>query len=161
VVGAALARRPGIAVACLAMATRAAAGSLRDAGLPASGALGAAAQAVRQTWLGTGRYLCQFAGPALLLCLMLPGRRRWSRRAAVVSLLLAPALSPAAAGGGEQRQRRLDPPRRVLARLADDVCYGAGVYTGCLRVRTVAPLLPRVRWHRRRASAPGAGRPPQ
>jgi mycofactocin glycosyltransferase len=157
VVAAALARRPGITVACLAIATHAAARSLRDAGLPASGALGTAAQGIRRTWLGTGRYLCQFAGPALIVCVMLPGRRRWGRRAAVVSLLLAPALSPAAAGAGEQRQRRLDPVRRVLARLADDVCYGAGVYTGCLRVRTMAPLVPHVRWHRRRVSAPGAG----
>ena len=80
---------------------------------------------------------------------MLPGPRRWSRRAAIVTLLLAPALSPAAPPAVGQRPGRLDPLRRALGRLADDVCYGAGVYAGCARVGTVAPLVPCVRWRRR------------
>jgi mycofactocin glycosyltransferase len=161
VVAAALARRPGITLACLAMATLAAARSLRGAGLPLTRALGTAAHGARQTWLGTGRYLCQFASPALVVGLVLPGRRRWSRRAAIASLLVAPALSPAAPGAGEQGHRRLGPLRRVLGRLADDVCYGTGVYTGCLRARTVAPLVPRVRGHGRRVSPPQGGRLPR
>ena len=149
VVAAALARRPLLAAACLAGTSVNTARSLRNAGLPATGVLRATAQATRQTWLGAGRYLCQFASPALVGGLMLPGPRRWSRRAAIVTLLLAPALSPAAPPAVGQRPGRLDPLRRALGRLADDVCYGAGVYAGCARVGTVAPLVPCVRWRRR------------
>lgn len=36
----------------------------------------------------------------------------------------------------------LDPLRWLLARTADDLCYGAGVWRGCARDRTVAPLVP-------------------
>jgi hypothetical protein len=36
----------------------------------------------------------------------------------------------------------LDPGRWLLARLADDLAYGAGVWWGCAKERTVLPLLP-------------------
>jgi hypothetical protein len=160
VVAAALTRRPTLTGACLAAASLTTARSRLAAGLPATGALATAAQSALQTWLGTGRYLCQFASPALVVGLLLPGRRRWSRRAAIGSLLLAPALSPAAAPRVERGPDRLDPARRVVARLADDVCYGAGVYTGCARNRTVAPLAPHVRWQRHRLSRRPAGKAP-
>jgi hypothetical protein len=31
-------------------------------------------------------------------------------------------------------------PRYLAGRLADDVAYGAGVYAGCVKERTAAPL---------------------
>lgn len=37
---------------------------------------------------------------------------------------------------------RLDPTRWTALRIADDLAYSAGVITGCLRHRTIAPLLP-------------------
>lgn len=160
VVAAVLGRRPVLAAACLTAASVDVRRSLRSVGLPATSALPGAAAAARQTWLASGRYLCQFASPALLTGLMLPGRRRWSRRAAIMSLLLTPALSPAAPPAAGQPPYRLAPPHRALARLVDDMCYGAGVYTGCLRTRTLVPLVPRVRWRRRDASVPAAERVP-
>jgi mycofactocin system glycosyltransferase len=43
------------------------------------------------------------------------------------------------------RQRpRLDPVRWTLLRIADDLAYGAGVFSGAITRRTVAPLFPRL-----------------
>jgi mycofactocin system glycosyltransferase len=58
-------------------------------------------------------------------------------RAPVAALMLAPPLLDWAA-----RRPPLDPARYVAARLLDDAAYGLGVWQGCLRSRTVAPLLP-------------------
>jgi mycofactocin system glycosyltransferase len=49
------------------------------------------------------------------------------------------------------RRPALDPARWVAARLADDVAYGAGVWVGCLRDRSVDALLPDL------ANWPGSG----
>lgn len=68
--------------------------------------------------------------------LMLASRRH--RRAATATVLL-PALADWA-----RRRPRLDPLRHVAATVADDVAYGAGVWAGSVRARTVDPLLPRV-----------------
>ena len=38
----------------------------------------------------------------------------------------------------------LDPVRFAALHVADDVAYGSGVWLGCLRARTLAPLLPRI-----------------
>jgi len=58
-------------------------------------------------------------------------------------------------GGLGWRERRppMDPVRYVSARLLDDVAYSIGVWQGCVRHRTAAPLLPRLTWR-----APGGGR---
>jgi mycofactocin glycosyltransferase len=63
--------------------------------------------------------------------------RRHRRAAAVVVLL--PALVD-----WLRRRPRLDPVRYVAATVADDIAYGIGVWSGSIRGRTVAPLLPRV-----------------
>jgi len=47
-----------------------------------------------------------------------------------------------------QLRPRMDPLRWTMARIADDIAYGAGVWTGCLRARSIEPLLPRVAWPR-------------
>jgi mycofactocin system glycosyltransferase len=54
------------------------------------------------------------------------------------------------------RERRppMDPARYVAARLMDDAAYSLGVWQGCLRHRTVRPLLPRL-WWRSGNSEPG------
>lgn len=158
-VAATLIRRPTVPVAtALASAGAVAAWldittAVRRAGVPADGAPAAALTAIRQTWLGIGRYATQFAAPALAIALTVPGRRSAGRRAAAASLLVGPALTAYA-----QRKPELDPLRYTLAHLADDVCYGAGVWTGCLRERTLAPVKPAISWRPVRITRPRTDR---
>jgi mycofactocin system glycosyltransferase len=67
-------------------------------------------------------------------------------RVPVAALILAPPLLDWA-----DRRPPLDPGRYVAARLLDDAAYSTGVWQGCLRHRTIAPLLPVI----------GAARPPE
>jgi mycofactocin glycosyltransferase len=139
--GALLARRPGLALAAGVGGWLELTALVRRAGIPADGAPGATVTAISQTWLGIGRYATQFAAPSLAALLCAPGgttaARRWGRRAAVTSLLLGPALTAYA-----QRKPDLSPVSFVLAHIADDVCYGAGVWAGCVRARTLVPVTP-------------------
>jgi mycofactocin system glycosyltransferase len=130
-VAALLARRPMLAAAAFAGYIASLRRTLRAAQAPADGVVPACATAVRRTWIGIGRYVAQFALPPALAAFAFGGRRRWSRRAAVAALLLAPA----------------GPTRYAAARLADEAAYGAGVWTGCLRERTLTPLRPTLAWH--------------
>jgi len=95
----------------------------------------------------------------LAVALVAPGGtslvRRWARRAAAASLLLGPPLTAWSA-----RRRSLDPVRYVLGHLADDVAYGAGVWSGALRARSLAPVRPVIAWHPFRASPAGHPEPP-
>lgn len=141
VVTSALARRPLLAAATAAGSWLSLTRTVRKAGLPADGVTAAAATAVRQTWLGTGRYATQFASPALALALVRPGAARWGRRAAAAALLLGPALD-----AWLHTERTLDPARFTVGCVADDIAYGAGVWAGCARSRTLAPLIPKVAW---------------
>lgn len=66
----------------------------------------------------------------------------WSRVARVgAALMVAPLVD-------EWRTRRpdIDPLRYAALRLASDAAYGVGVTRACVRARTLAPLLPRVRF---------------
>jgi mycofactocin glycosyltransferase len=143
--GALLARRPALAVAGGVGGWLELTALVRRAGIPADGAAGATVTAIKQTWLGIGRYATQFAAPALAALVCAPGgttaARRWGRRAAAVSLFLGPALT-----GYAQRKPDLSPVTFVLAHIADDVCYGAGVWAGCVRERTLVPVTPVVSW---------------
>jgi mycofactocin glycosyltransferase len=150
-VAALLARRPAAAAAGLAGGWFDLTAALRRAGVPADGTPAATVTAVRQTWLGIGRYATQFGVPAIALALARPGgtsaARRWGRRAAAATLLLGPALNTYA-----ECKPELDPVRFTLARIADDICYGAGVWAGCLRERTLVPVRPVVTWRPLRLS---------
>ena len=131
-----LARRPLLAAAAFTGYLVTLHPNLRRAGVPTDGLLAASLDAVRQTWVGLGRYLSQFATPLLFaVALGRGGRRPWRRRAAALSLMLAPALTPA-------RARGTGPLTRLLGRLADDVAYGAGVWRGCATHRTLRPIRP-------------------
>jgi mycofactocin glycosyltransferase len=157
-VAAALARRPAVAAAGLAGGWFELTAALRRAGVPADGSAAAAVTAARQTWLGIGRYATQFGAPAIALVLARPGgksaARRWGRRAAAASLLLGPALD-----AYTERKPDLDPVSFTLARVADDICYGAGVWAGCLRERTLAPVKPVITGRLLRLSGqPGNGK---
>ncbi len=130
--------------------------------MPTAGLTKATVTATRQTWLGLGRYATQFAAPLLIAAIARlagPGRPavpgagrpvrrspraasgRWGRRAALASLLLGPPLTAWAEG-----RRTLDPARFTLGRIADDIAYGLGVWSGCVTARTLAPLTPVIAW---------------
>ncbi|MBA9005362.1 mycofactocin biosynthesis glycosyltransferase MftF [Thermomonospora cellulosilytica] len=138
-VAALLARRPLAAAAAFGMANLTMYRRLRKAGIPTRGVPRAMAEATYRTWLGTGRYATQFAGPALLALLAAGGRNRWPRRVATASLLLGPPLAT-----WSERRPALDPVRFTLGVLADDMAYGAGVWAGCLRHRTAVPVRPMI-----------------
>lgn len=138
-VAALLARRPIPATGAFAMAVLSTRATLRKAGVPSPGVVAAMATAVRQTWVGIGRYGIQFASPALVAAVAVGGRR--GRRLAAASLLLGPPLTAWA-----EHKHHLDPGRFVLAHLADEIAYGAGVWAGCATSRSTAALRPVLAW---------------
>jgi mycofactocin system glycosyltransferase len=144
-VAALLARRPAAAAAAFGGSVLAMHRVLRRADVPRHGTARAMLAATEQTWLGIGRFITQFSAPVLAAAVIIPGggskRRRWGRRAAAASLLLGPPLRTWAAGG-----RELDPASFTLGRIADDVAYGLGVWSGCLKERTIAPVRPVITW---------------
>ena len=133
--------------------------TVQRAGLPPRGVVPAMLDGTRQTWLGMGRYACQYGLPVLAAVLVAPGgtrpARRWARRAAAASLLLGPPLTAWSA-----RRRSLDPVRYVLGHLADEVAYGAGVWAGALRARNLAPVRPVIAWRPFHAASPDHGARP-
>jgi mycofactocin glycosyltransferase len=158
-VAALLAGRPAVAGLGFTASVLAMRATLHRAGLPARGVLPAMVTASHQTWLGMGRYACQFGAPMLAAALVAPGGagrgRRWARRAAAASLLLGPPLTAWSA-----RRRSLDPVRYVLGQLADDAAYGAGVWAGALRARSMAPVRPVIAWHPLRGDLASRSRGP-
>lgn len=160
-VAALLARRPLATLAVSVGGWLDMTATVRRVGMPADGAAAATATGIRQTWLGIGRYATQFAAPVLGAVLAAPGGttagRRWGRRAAAASLLLGPVLA-----AYRERRPGLDPVRFTVAHIADDVCYGAGVWAGCIRGRTLVPVRPVVSWRPLRIlSQPAAGEGPE
>jgi mycofactocin system glycosyltransferase len=153
-----LARRHGRAVAPVAVSSwTAGAWALVAAGAPMAGAGLAAASAallprrlegLRHPWRETARLAGLghlYGGPAISDAL----RRPWwpfalaaglvSRRARRV--VAVAAVVPLLTDWHRQRPA-LDPVRWVALRLADDLTYGAGVWTGCWRERSLLALLP-------------------
>ena len=72
---------------------------------------------------------------------------RRARRAVVAAAVIPPLVD------WWQGERSVDPARYLVLRLADDLAYGAGVWTGCVQLRTTRPLRPDLR------SWPGRRRP--
>jgi mycofactocin system glycosyltransferase len=120
----------------------------RQTGLPATGAAPAIVQRLVWTARTSGSYAAQTAVPLVVAGLL---HRR--SRTGTAALLLAEPL----AAWWTRRGQAIDPIRWTATHLAEDVAYGAGVLAGCVRARTLAPLLPRlcpirlgrVRAHRR------------
>jgi mycofactocin system glycosyltransferase len=105
-------------------------------GLPVPVALRASATGTAWTTVAIGRAATMLLAPALVVA----GTR--SRRASVTVALLV-LLPPVV----EWFRRRpdLDVGTWTVASIADDVAYGTGVWVGCLRARSIRPLLPTVR----------------
>lgn len=141
-VAALLAGRPAAAAAAFTAGVVTTARRAGRAGLPGSTVLRGCGAGVRQTWLGIGRYGVQFACP-LLVGLALTGSPR--RRLAVLSLLLGPAVTTWTGTGRRVGAIPFGPAvLEVLAVLADEIAYGAGVYAGCLHHKTIRPLRPKL-----------------
>ena len=158
--GLALARRPILAWATLAASVGILAGRLvglvRD---PVAVAMRIAGGGTARSALPSLGNLVRAWSPALVLGLAF----RRTRRAAALALLI-PALRDWADDPGG-----LDPVRYSALHVADDVAYGAGVWAGSARARTVVPLVPRISWRSRVWSsrslrstlATGPGAPPE
>jgi mycofactocin system glycosyltransferase len=117
-----LARRlTGLVGHPLAVATRIAGGGTARSAAPALGGLARA-------W-----------SPLLVVGLL----SRRTRRAAALALV-GPALRDWSEHRGE-----LDPVRYAALHVADDLAYGSGVWFGCVRARTLRPLLPHIVWRSR------------
>ena len=140
-VGALLARRPVVAGAAFATSVATLRRTLRRANVPQEGVVPAMRTAVIQTWLGIGRYGLQFAAPLLAAAVAaptLPGERGpWGRRLAAASLILGPGIAAWRTG-----RPQLDPVRFTVASIADDLAYGAGVWSASLRARNLAAMRP-------------------
>ena len=96
--------------------------SLRLAGGGTWGAWRPLSSAVTRTWW-----------PAALAAAVVSRRAR----RAVVAAAVVPPLVDWFAG-----DRTVDPAAYVALRLLDDLAYGAGVWAGCVRARTIVPLVP-------------------
>ncbi|HZV51349.1 MAG TPA: mycofactocin biosynthesis glycosyltransferase MftF [Candidatus Dormibacteraeota bacterium] len=140
-------RRPAaLGGLALAVETAIAVRRLSDLGISPRPALGALAAGQAAGLYHLCRQLCRYYGlPALGLAL-LAGRGR--RRGALLGLGAA-ALLPALLDWRRLRPS-LPPPAFAAAGLLDDLAYQAGLWFGCLRERTLVPLLVDLRLIRRR-----------
>jgi mycofactocin glycosyltransferase len=131
-----LAGRPVLAAGIVAASAAHLARKVRPLGIPARQAWRWSAGGTGWTVVGLGRAATMAWWPGLV-ALAATGRR--GRRAAV-ALLVAPAVVEWLRKGPD-----LDLPRWVAASVADDLAYGAGVWSGCVRMRALGPLLPTLR----------------
>ncbi len=129
----ALARRWRMATAVYGVAALSLASRLRGTGVPPRLAFGWTAQSAAWTAVGLGR-----AATMLYLPLVVTSGLRSKRNAIVAGLCIC---APPLVDWGRTRPD-LDPVRYVLASVADQVAYGAGVWAGCLRTRSLRPLVP-------------------
>ncbi len=139
---AALAGRPRTAAALVAASAVLLARSVRPLGIPARQAWAWSLQGTGWTVVGLGRAATMLAAPGLAV---LATRGRRGARGALVLALAPPVVE------WLRRRPDLDLPRWVAASVADDLAYGAGVWTGCLRSRTPGPLLPATGARRRQS----------
>jgi len=92
-------------------------------------------------WTRSARHPARQGIPAVPGARLRRSRRRASRaRTLALVVLAAPRLTE-----WHRLRPALDPLRWVIASIADDMAYGAGVWVGSVRARTVEPLAPRLR----------------
>jgi hypothetical protein len=140
VTGLLLARRPALAGLAATVATIQLARRLRKSGVPqpAMAAASMTSEAVTTTALGMGRAVTQLALPAALISSTAFRGHRVERLATLAALVITPTLRD-----WLSLRPPLDPVRWSLASIADDLAYGAGVWSGAVTARTIKPLLPR------------------
>lgn len=125
------ARRPAAAAAVTATVTGTLVATLVRAGVPLRTAILVALSAVSQTVVGLGRAGIQLALPLLVLA----ATRGGSCRALALALLLAPPMVEAT---------RAHRAPTAFSYVLGQAAYGLGVWRGCIRERTLAPVLPRI-----------------
>jgi mycofactocin system glycosyltransferase len=140
VTGLLLARRPALAGLAATVATIQLARRLHKSGVPqpTTAAASMTSEAVTMTALGLGRAVTQLALPAALIGSTAFRGHRVERVATLAALVLTPTLRD-----WLTLRPPLDPVRWSLASIADDLAYGAGVWSGAVTARTIKPLLPR------------------
>jgi mycofactocin system glycosyltransferase len=126
--------RPRAAAAALALHVGVTARQLSRHRVTVRDGAGLALEATLDSAVALGRAATMLAPAALVL----GARRRPTRPLALAALLGAPVV------GWARARPRMDPISWTLLAIADDVAYGAGVWTGALRARTLAPLTPHV-----------------
>jgi mycofactocin system glycosyltransferase len=131
-----LARRPLLAAAVAAASAGRLQQRLRAADVPAHVVGAGAVAAPVHAGVAAARWLTQIWWPALAAVAL--SSRRVRRQVAVVAVV--PPLVE-----WVRRRPRVDPLRWVVGVLLDDAAYGVGVWRGCVRDRTIRPLLPHVR----------------
>jgi len=136
VVAAVAARRPGWAVTLWLGSTAAMEKSLGGHGIPLSLIARWSATSVGWTVVGVGRAATTLAAPVLVAAGL---RGRWAALVGVGLVATPPMVE------WKRRRPALDPVRFTLASVADDVAYGVGVWIGCVRARSLGPLLPSLR----------------
>ncbi len=136
VAAATLAGRPRAALTALAASTLALHRSLGHHGIPFRQTLRWSAGGAGWTVIGIGRAATMLAGPALVVAGL--GTKR-TRLGCALMVVAPPAVD------WWRGRPSLDPLAWVVASVADDVAYGAGVWVGCLSAGTVAPLIPSFR----------------
>jgi mycofactocin system glycosyltransferase len=97
------------------------------------------AEGVTQTVVGLGRWALQFVAPVLAIAAL--GARPKTR------FVIATVVGAPIAAEWRRHRPRPGPVRFLAGMLADEMAYGAGVWRGCLRERTLMPVLPqRLGW---------------
>lgn len=109
----------------------------RRSALPDDVARRVAVTAPVETMHGLVRWGLPLWWPALSL---FARRRRPSSRVLLAGLVGVPLMAE-----WVQRRPALDPVRWTVAGVVDDAAYAAGVWLGCVRARTLRPVLPRLR----------------
>jgi hypothetical protein len=150
VVAAIMSGRPRTAAAVGAAETALAVRRLAGSKVPPNRVVGWQVAAPWWTLLGIARATATVVVPGLP-ALALARRGTRARWAAV--LLVLPGIVE-----WWQRRPDIDPVTWTLACLADDLAYGAGVWFGCVRAGTAAPVLPVLRLPRPSAALRHLGR---
>ncbi len=141
-----VARRPAVAGALTAVSAGLFARRLRPlVDHPWSVAARVVGEGTLRSTVAGASGLARVAGP-LALAALLPRRTR----PVAAAVVLLPALADWWATRPD-----LDPLRYTAAHAVDDAAYGAGVWLGCLRAKTLRPLRPDIVWR----SPPGTGGP--
>jgi mycofactocin glycosyltransferase len=132
VVAFAIARAPRLATLAMAVHVAATSRRLRTLDVPQPVAASLATRGVTDSAVAIGR-----AATMLVPGLLMLGLARRRTRAGALMLLLAEPLR-----SWKRSRPRLDPVRWTFLAVADDIAYGAGVWTGAAAARTLRPVRP-------------------
>jgi mycofactocin system glycosyltransferase len=132
-VGGVLAGQPAVAMAAAIGTVAKTRRALRRADVDELSVGRQGAAALVGTWRGVGRYATQLGLPLLAVA-------AWRTRRPMRIAALAALVTAAPVTDWIETRPGVSLSRYVAGRIADDAAYGAGVYAGCIKERTMAPL---------------------